>query len=405
MSIRSTPSQTSLDFSEAAAVQLVTDLIAIPGKSTQESRVVAFIQKRLKQAGVPDAQITVDAANQLSPAGGEVGNLIVKLPGTKRGPRRLLMAHVDTVPLAVGAKPVREGDLIKSADPTTALGGDDRAGSAVILNTLLTILKNKLPHPPLTFFWPVQEEIGLIGARFVNPRSLGQPKLCFNWDGGAAHVAAIGATGGYDLNIDVFGTAAHAGAHPEQGASAIAMASIAIADLTANGWHGLIVKGKNRGTSNIGLVQGGEATNVVTPHVHVRAEARSHDPKFRVKIVNAFREAFTKAAKLVCTESGQPGRIDFRADLKYESFCLDLAEPCVVAAVAAIRAAGLEPETRISNGGLDANWMTAHGLPAVTLGCGQAGIHTTDEVLYLSSYLAACRIALQLATAADASGL
>lgn len=399
MSFRTTPSHLAYDFSRDTALQLVTDLIAIPGKSTLEGCVVAFIQKKLKQAGVQETQVTIDDAHKRSPAGGEVGNLIVKLPGTKRAPRRLLMAHVDTVPLAVGAKPIVDGDIIKSADPTTALGGDDRSGAAVLLNTLLTILKNKLPHPPLTFFWPVQEEIGLVGARCVNPRTLGQPKLCFNWDGGAANTAAVGATGAYDLHIELFGHAAHAGAHPEHGASAVAMAGIAIADLTTNGWHGLIVKGKNRGTSNIGFIQGGEATNVVTPHVRLRAEARSHDPKFRLKIVNAFREAFTKAAKQVCTDSGQSGRVEFRADLKYESFALDLAEPCVVAAVNAIRSVGLEPETRISNGGLDANWMTAHGLPTVTLGCGQAGIHTTDEVLHVPSYLHACQIALQLATA------
>ena len=400
MTIRSVSSDTSFAFARDAAIQLVADLIAIPGKSTQEGRVVAFILKKLKQAGVPDSQITIDDAHKRSPAGGEVGNLIVKLPGTKRTPRRLLMAHVDTVPLAVGAKPILDGDIIKSADPTTALGGDDRSGAAVLLNTVLTILKSKLPHPPLTFFWPVQEEIGLIGARCVNPRNLGQPKLCFNWDGGAAHTAAIGATGAYDLHIDLFGTAAHAGAHPEHGASAIAMAGIAIADLASNGWHGLIVKGKNRGTSNIGFIHGGEATNVVTPHVQLRAEARSHDPKFRVKIVNAFREAFMKAAKQVSTDNGQSGRVEFRADHKYESFALNLAEPCVIAAVNAIRCVGLGPETRISNGGLDANWMTAHGLPTVTLGCGQAGIHTTDEVLHVPSYLHACQIALQLATAA-----
>ncbi len=280
------------------------------------------------------------------------------------------MAHVDTVPLAVGAKPVRDGDLIKSADSATALGGDDRSGTAVILNTLLTILKQKLPHPPLTFFGAVQEEIGLLGARFVGLRSLGQPKLCFNWDGGAAHVAAVGATGGYDIGIDIFGVAAHAGAHPEQGVSAIAIASIAIADLTANGWHGLIQKRTNRGTSNVGVVQGGDATNVVMPHVHVRAEARSHDPKFRVKIVDAFRDAFTKAAKQVRADSGQSGRIEFRAELKYESFELSTSEPAVEAAVTAIRSCDLIPETRVSNGGLDANWMTAHGLPTVTLGCG-----------------------------------
>ncbi len=385
-------------FNHTVAIQLVTDLIAIPGKSTQEGRVIKFLCDALRRAGVPDSAIMLDDANKRSSSGGEVGNLIVKLPGTRRGPRRLLMAHVDTVPLAVGAKPIREGEIIKSADPTTALGGDDRAGAAVLLNTLLTILKQKLPHPPLTFFWPVQEEIGLLGARHVQLRSLGNPKLCFNWDGGAAHMAAIGATGAYDLNIDVFGTPAHAGAHPEQGASAIAMASLAIADLTANGWHGLIVKGKHRGTSNVGLITGGEATNVVTPHVRVRAEARSHDPKFRLKIVNAFRDAFTKAAKQVRTDAGQPGRVDFRSELKYESFQLPLDEPSVITACDAIRVAGLEPETRVSNGGLDANWLTAHGLPTVTLGCGQAGIHTTDEVLHIGSYLKACEIALRLAS-------
>jgi tripeptide aminopeptidase len=387
-----------MSFNHTAAIQLVTDLIAIPGKSTQEGRVIQFLRDTLRRAGVPDSAITLDDANKRSSAGGEVGNLIVKLPGTKRGPRRLLMAHVDTVPLAVGAKPIREGEIIKSADSNTALGGDDRAGAAVILNALLTILKQKLPHPPLTFFWPVQEEIGLLGARHVQPRSLGNPKLCFNWDGGAAHLAAIGATGAYDLNIDIYGTPAHAGAHPEQGASAIAMASLAIADLTANGWHGLIVKGKYRGTSNVGLISGGDATNVVTPHVRVRAEARSHDPKFRLKIVKAFRDAFAKAAQQVRTDAGQPGRVDFQAELKYESFQLPLDEPAVVTACDAIRAAGFEPETRVSNGGLDANWLTAHGLPTVTLGCGQAGIHTTDEVLHVASYLKACDIALRLAS-------
>ncbi len=398
------PSRTSVslppvDFDREAAVQLVTELIAIPGKSTQEGRVVEYIRRRLLSAGVPEARITIDDVNQRSPAGGEAGNLIVKLAGTRRGPRRLLMAHVDTVPLAVGAKPVRDGDLIRSADPRTALGGDDRGGAAVILKTLLTILKHNVPHPPLTFFWPVQEEIGLLGARFVRPRSLGQPKLCFNWDGGAAYVAAIGATGAYDINIDIFGVAAHAGAHPEQGASAIAMTSLAIADLTSNGWHGLIEKGQHRGTSNVGLVHGGDATNVVTPHVRVRAEARSHDPKFRTKIVNAIRDSFVKAAKQVRTDGGQHGHIDFHSELKYESFCLATSEPCVVAACEAIRSVSLEPETRISNGGLDANWMTLHGLPTVTLGCGQQAIHTTDEVLHVPSFLQACEIALRLAIA------
>src|SRR5688500_8547965 len=114
------------------ALDLVLDLMAIPGKSCQESRVAQFITRRLRQAGIPEAAITFDSAAAKSPAGGEIGNLIVKLPGTLRAPRRLLMAHIDTVPLCVGARPIRRGDVIAARDAHTALGADDRAGAAVL---------------------------------------------------------------------------------------------------------------------------------------------------------------------------------------------------------------------------------------------------------------------------------
>jgi tripeptide aminopeptidase len=382
----------------SAAVELLLDLLNIPGKSGEERAVAEHIVAILKNAGVPSSAITFDDAHRKSPIGGETGNLIVKLPGTVRGPRRLLMAHIDTVPLCVGAKPVRKGNRIVSADPKTALGGDDRSGTAVILNTLITLLKNGTPHPPLTFLFAVQEEIGLVGARFVATKKLGNPKLCFNWDGGPPHLVTIGATGAFNLDITVHGLASHAGAHPEDGISAIAVAGTAIGDLTANGWHGLVQKGRKSGTSNVGFVHGGEATNVVTDRVDLKAEARSHDPEFRKTIVEAFVAAFAKASKSLKNSAGKSGSVEFDIQHKYESFKLNQDEPSVQAVLSAIREQGLEPETRISNGGLDANWMTGHGLPTVTLGCGQAAIHTTAETLDLDHFEHACGIALALAT-------
>ena len=115
--------------------------------------------------------------------------------------------------------------------------------------------------------------------------NLGKPKLAFNFDGGSPAKLTIGATGGYRMTIDIDGLASHAGGRPAEGVSAIAIASLAIADLVKNGWHGQIEKGRHVGTSNVGVIHGGEATNVVTDHVHIRAEARSHDPKFRERIV------------------------------------------------------------------------------------------------------------------------
>lgn len=383
---------------EMAAVERVTRLMAIPGKSGEEGKVVAFITEQLVKAGIPKDALTTDSANKKSPRGGETGNLILKLPGTFKGPRRLLMAHVDTVPLCVGAEPVRMGDLIASKSPKTALGGDDRAGASVVLTAILEIQRQNLPHPPLTVLWCVQEEIGLYGARFVGTSKLGNPKLCFNWDGSAPEAIAIGATGDYAIEIEVHGIASHAGAHPEDGVSAISIASVAIADLHANGWLGKIEKGKESGTANIGVYAGGDATNVVTPLVQIKAEARSHDPAFRKKIVAEIEQAFTRAVQQVKTAAGLTGRIEFTSDLKYEAFKLKTSEPVVQSAIAAVKAVGLEPNPAIVNGGLDANWMANHGFPTVTLGCGQQAIHTVEETLHVPSYLRACQIGLVLAT-------
>ena len=50
----------------------------------------------------------------------------------------------------------------------------------------------------------------------------------------------------------------------------------------------------------------------------------------------------------------------------------------------------------MADGGLDANWLNQHGIPAVTVGCGQRNIHTADEQLDLPHYLAACNIATMM---------
>lgn len=385
---------------EPAAIERVMRLMAVRGKSCEEGAVVRLITDELLQAGLPASAIKVDQVNKKSPVGGEVGNLVVTLPGNRRGPRRLLMAHLDTVPLCVGARPQRKGRTISAADPDTALGGDDRSGATVVLTSVLEIIRQKLPHPPLTLFWPVQEEIGLYGARYVSLPQLGNPKLCFNWDGGSAAMACIGATGSYDLEIEIEGIASHAGVHPEGGVSAIAVASLAVADLVENGWHGLIVKGKNTGTSNIGIIHGGDATNVVTSAVSLHGEVRSHDPRFRKRLADEFRKAFERAARAVKNDTGKTGRVRITSDLKYESFRLKESEPTVQEALRAIRTVGLEPQTRISNGGLDANWLSARGLPTVTLGCGQQNVHTVNETLNVDDFLNGCRIGLFLGTGA-----
>jgi tripeptide aminopeptidase len=387
---------TPLDLDEA--LQLVMQLMSLPGLSGREGAVAQFIMDQLRQAGAPESYIVLDDAHLRTPIAGEVGNLILKLPGTLRGSRRLLMAHMDTVPICLGSKPIIEGNFVRSADSSTGLGADDRAGAAAILCAALTILRHNLPHPPLTFFWPIQEEVGLYGARHVDVKMLGQPKLAFNWDGGTPEKVTVGATGGYRMQIEIEGMASHAGAAPELGVSAIAIAGLAIGRLHNEGWHGKIAKGKRRGTSNIGFIHGGAATNVVTDRVELKAEARSHDPKFRKQIVQAIERAFHDAAKQVCSAYGKRGKAIIDGRLDYESFRLNENEPCITVAESAMCNMGLVPVRAISNGGLDSNWMYVHKIPTVTFGCGQVNAHTNTERLDIAAFHTACQLALSLAT-------
>ncbi len=387
--------------SDPAAVDLLLELLAIPGPSGEESRVAEFVCQHLLAAGARPEWIHRDAAHQRSPLGGQTGNLVLRLPGTYRAPVRLLMAHLDTVPLCVGARPVRRGQRITAADPRTGLGADNRAGTAVVLATALTLLRRQLPHPPLTFLWTVQEEVGLKGARYLRLGMLGRPRTAFNWDGGDAAKITIGATGGYRMEISIHGVASHAGNAPERGVSAISVAALAIADLTRNGWHGQVVQPDGAGTSNFGIISGGTATNVVADRVQVMAEARSHEPVIRRRIVEQIEDAFQRAAREITNTAGKKARVEFAGRLDYEAFCLPTDHPCVVAASRAIHAIGRKPELAVANGGLDANWMTAHGIPTVSLGCGQLHQHTTNEALDIRQFEAACRIALLLATSEE----
>ncbi len=385
-----------------ARLKLVMELMAVPGPSGEEKEIIETVRKKLIAGGAKPSMITLDDTPKKSPLGGNSGGLILKLPGKRGAPRRLLMAHVDTVPLCVGCKPVRKGNLVVSADKTTALGADDRAGASVILNAALSVLKSKESHPPLTFYWPVQEEVGLFGARYVSFAKLGNPKFGFNFDGGKYEKVTIGATGAYRIGIEVHGLASHAGIAPERGVSAIAIAGLAIADLARGGWHGDIHKNGHHGTSNIGVINGGAATNVVTDSVHLRAEARSHNRKFRKKILDEITKAFRRAAKQVANVNGKTGKVKITSRLDYESFLLDENDPCVQAAEQAIRQVGGTPITAIANGGVDANWLSARGLPTVTFGCGQVNPHMVTEQLDIQQFEKACDLALALAQGDEA---
>jgi tripeptide aminopeptidase len=377
--------------------------LAIDSVTGQEAAIAAAVTAALKKVGVPASAIRFDSANLRIPLPTETGNLIAELPGTHPGPRMLFSTHLDTVPLCSGARPMKKGDRIVS-DGTTALGGDNGTGCAVLVSLAETLLKHKLPHPPITLLFTVREESGLHGARELDPKDLGGATMCFNVDSTHAALLTIGAVGQENWQVEIKGKAAHAGVAPEKGISAILVASIALTDAHRGGWFGKVVKPEGKGSSNAGVFGGkdgkpaGDATNVVTDYVRILGEARSLDAAFAARIAAGYQEAFSRAQAEVKDVGGATAEVKFEARTSYPPFKLEEDSPAVQHARKAAESIGLQPTTMLSNGGLDANWLVKHGIPTVTFGAGQAEIHTVDEYVDLPEFFQGCRMAVALAT-------
>jgi di/tripeptidase len=143
------------------------ELVTVRGETRNERLIADKIKSELGEMGL---EATEDDAG--SKIRGNTGNLLVNIPGNVEGaPSLLFAAHMDTVPLAVGVKPVVEDGYIKS-DGTTALGGDNRAGVAEILEAVREVKESNLPHGDLQLLFTVAEEGGLLGARAMDPTVL-----------------------------------------------------------------------------------------------------------------------------------------------------------------------------------------------------------------------------------------
>lgn len=390
----------------AAAEDHLLRFLSVEGVTGQEARIAAAVSEALQEAGVPASGIRFDEAHKRIPVPTETGNLIVDLPGTRPGPRLLFATHLDTVPLCAGAKPRREGDRIVS-DGTTALGGDNRTGCAILVVLAETLIKHRLPHPPITLLFTVREESGLHGARELDPADLGSAAMCINVDGQDPSDLIVGAVGQENWEVEIRGKASHAGVAPEKGISATLVGAVALTEAKRSGWFGKVVKADGTGTSNVGIFGGkdgraaGDATNVVTDYVFIKGEARSPESAFAAAIAEGFEQAFHKAREEVKSHDGGMAAMTFTHAPSYPPFNLDQSSPVVRRATRAMTMLGLEPNYLFSNGGLDANWLDKHGVPTVTIGAGQAEIHTIEEYVNLPQFATGCRLAVLLATIED----
>ena len=235
------------------------DLIKINSLSKKEKPVADKLQKEMEEIG---AECSYDDAGKK--VGGNVGNLIVRIKGNKQNvPPFFLSSHMDTVGPGEGIKPQIVDGIMKS-DGTTILGSDDKSGIAVIVEVIRTLKEQNIPHGDIEIVFTICEEIGLLGAKYFDTSSI-QSKYGMVLDSSTPKRLVLKCPSSDILNIKIHGLEAHAGLCPEEGISAIKIASEAIANMQL----GRIAPDT---TSNIGIISGGLATNIIPKLVEIKGK-------------------------------------------------------------------------------------------------------------------------------------
>jgi tripeptide aminopeptidase len=151
-------------------------------------------------------------------------------------------------------------------------------------------------------------------------------------------------------------------------------------------------------TSNVVIVDGPKATNVVPNLCVVRGEARSLRDERLDAVMRSIRSAFADAAaRAAITLGGDVRRawIEERCDREYHSMRISADAPVVQLVMRAAQRVGTTVETVTIGGGSDANVYNKHGITSVNLGTGMRDIHTVNEWIDLPDFYRAAEIVLE----------
>lgn len=336
------------------------ELVQIDSLSKNEKQMAEVLLHKLGEMGY--AAYEDNAGVKI---GGNTGNVLCLVKGEKNVPSLLLTAHMDTVAPGTGKRPVLEDGMIRS-DGTTVLGGDDAAGMVSILEALRVLREDGIKHGDIQLVFTVGEEIGLLGSKTIDYSSI-NADYGIGLDGaGAVGNVTVKGPSQNTMDIVVMGRAAHAGVEPEKGISAIQMAADAISRMKLGRIDG-------ETTANIGVINGGLATNIICERVEIRAEARSRDEKKLEIQTRHMRECFEQAA----LKFG--GNIEFMVERVYSAFSIDDGEHIITVLKKAAVNAGVEIMLKATGGGSDINIMNGNGIKSVDLSVGMSEVHSVDE--------------------------
>lgn len=364
---------------EKRLIRNFINMVKIYSPSLREKGIVDYIIHYFNEKNI---EFFVDDSHMN--LNGDTGNLIIKIKGESNGEPICFCAHMDQVEPCENVNPIIDGNIIKS-DGTTTLGGDDKAGIAVILEAISHIIEENIKCKDIYLLFTISEETGLKGAKNFNKDNLPCNDIVIIDACGKAGIIAYKAPSQELITMTFLGKKAHAGIEPENGINAVVVAANAISMMN-------IGRIDEVTTSNIGKIYGGDATNVVTDKVTFNAEIRSHNIKTLEFQINHMKKCCDESAKKYSA------KVEFLNERAFNSFLLPLDSKVCKLMDKAIRSVGIEPEYMVIGGGSDANVFSELGYNCAITSMGVFNAHTVNEYVEIDQMVKAVEIVVNMMT-------
>ncbi len=364
------------------------ELVTIDSPSRHEGRVARYIESIFRE----ELEASTHTDNSTGETGSDTGNLLVRLSGDPSRPPIFFNAHLDTVEPGMGIRPVFDGEAFRSSGDTI-LGADDKAAVAILIEVSRILRECNMNNPPLELVFTVCEEIGLLGAKALDTSRL-ESKAGYSLDSTDPDILFSQAPAAIRFRVNIKGRAAHAGINPEHGISAIRVAATAIS---------MVPQGRidHETTANIGIIHGGNATNIIPEDCTVEGEVRSHNEQSLKRIQDEILAGFHKATNQYKTENRWnntpcPPFIQSLVENDYPLMSIPKEHPVIVTACNAARNLGRNLQVDRTGGGSDANILNGKGIATAILGIGMQRVHTTEEFIRLEDMIASAELVLEI---------
>lgn len=342
------------------------DLVRIDSPTGQEQNVAQYIQNWLQKNLA------------INPQQDNLYNVFATYEGGDNK-TLLLNAHTDTVEPGCGIEPIVTNEKITSAG-NTILGADNKAALAAILEAVLTIHENNLPHPSLELLFTSQEESENVGAlQFDHTQIKSKDGYCFDC---AQPIGNIIIASPYYIRFDVTitGKEAHA-SKPEQGINIIPLLQKYLQNIPLGNVDDCLV--------NIGLISAGTARNTIMGTAKLSGEIRGfHENKVLAKLEelkNIFR-------------SQEGIETIFTHYKENDGYIIDQNNKHLLYTEKILQNNKIKTHRIFDGGCSDANIFRTKGINIINVAEGIYHPHTTNEYVKLSEFKTLTNLMIKLIT-------